>query len=108
MAPEAAPAPVPAEDDGARKVIGARTWEDEESVSLDEESLERTQLIQLTPEDLGSENLIVPSAPSSTTPSAPTPGPSAPASDNKTKEMSKGPDLLAELKSAVNDKLDSL
>ena len=104
VAPEvAAPAPAPAEDDGARKVIGARTWDDEESVSLDEESLERTQLIQLTPEDLGSENLIVPSAPSST--SAPAP---APAPDNKTKEMSKGPDLLAELKSAVNDKLDSL
>ena len=100
-APAPAPTPAAAEDDGARKVIGARTWDDEESVSLDEESLERTQLIQLTPEDLGTENLIVPSAPSSTAPSAPSP-------DNKTKEMSKGPDLLAELKSAVNDKLDSL
>ncbi len=110
-------------DDSSRKVIGARTWEDEESLSLDEESLERTQLIQLTPEDLGSENLIVPSVPHAKAPSASSRDDktkqsassrddktkqSASLRDNKTKQMKKGPDLLEELKSAVNEKLSSL
>jgi hypothetical protein len=84
-------------------VIGARTWEDEESMSLDEESLERTQLIQLTPEDLGPENLIVPSVPPQARRAS-----SSSRADSKTKQMKKGPDLLEELKSAVNEKLGSL
>ena len=41
-----------------RKLIGSGTWEDEESMSLDEESLERTQVIQLSPEDLGPEKAL--------------------------------------------------
>ena len=83
----------PEKADGSRKLIGARTWEDEESMCLDEESLERTQVIQLTPEDLSAAKLIMPSAASSSSPE-----------EKDTKKVN----LLDELKFAVNDKLDSL